>query len=189
MGMIVGGCSDIGGDMKRFTISSVLAVVTASVFVAAPSALAQTTTFQASFMEVAGRAAAHPCPAGADEFLLCGTGTVAGFGEATSLTELVSFENFDPDTNCADVVWRRTITLEDGSTLTLIETGVVCFPGNSFNAPGSNQSFGNPFRFEGTFTIVGGTGNFAGATGTGTSNIRAAGDQGHSRLSGSITLG
>ena len=175
--------------MNRFTTSIVLTFVTASVFVAAPSALAQTTTFQASFKEGFGRATAHPCPGADVELLMCGTGTVAGFGEATSLTELVSFEDLDPDTNCADVVWRRTITLEDGSTLTLIETGVVCFPGESTNAPGSLQSFGNPFRFEGTFMIVGGTGIFAGATGTGTSEIRTAGDQGHSRLSGSITLG
>jgi hypothetical protein len=174
--------------MKRFAISTVLAVVTASVFVAAPGALAQTTTLQASFKESFGRARAHPCPAGADEFLLCGTGTVAGFGEATSVTELVSIGDIDPETNCADVVWRRTITLEDGSTLTLIESGVVCFPGESVNSSSAGHSFGNPFRFEGTFTIVGGTGIFAGATGTGTSRIRTAGDQGHSRLSGTITL-
>jgi hypothetical protein len=174
--------------MKRFTVLATLAVVTASVFVAAPGATAQTTTFQASFKEGFGRATAHPCLAAPGELLLCGTGTVVGFGEATSRTELVSFENFDPETSCADIELRRTITLEDGSTLILLESGVICWPGNSTNAPGAMKSFGNPFQFEGTFTIVGGTGVFEGATGTGTSEIRTAGDAGHSTLSGTITL-
>ena len=83
---------------------------------------------------------------------------------------------------------RRTITLEDGSTLVLMETGTVCFPGKSTLAPGAAKSFGNPFNIEATFTIVAGTGVFAGAQGSGTDVIKAAGDTGHSRLSGSITL-
>jgi hypothetical protein len=128
-----------------------------------------------------------PCPT-TELFSFCGTGTITGFGEASSLTEVVSFENFDPAISCADVVLRRTITLEDGSTLVLMETGTVCFPGKSTLAPGTAKSFGNPFNIEATFTIVTGTGVFAGAQGTGTDVIKAAGDTGHSRLSGSITL-
>ena len=99
---------------------------------------------------------------------------------ATSVTEVVIFENFDPATSCADVVLRRTITLEDGSTLVLMETGTVCFPGKSTLAPGAAKSFGNPFNIEATFTIVAGTGVFAGAQGSGTDVIKAAGDTGHS---------
>ena len=89
-----------------------------------------------------GRAKAHPCPT-TELFSFCGTGTITGFGEATSVTEVVIFENFDPATSCADVVLRRTITLEDGSTLVLMETGTVCFPGKSTLAPGAAKSFGN----------------------------------------------
>jgi hypothetical protein len=69
-----------------------------------------------------------------------------------------------------------------------METGIACFPGKSTLAPGAAKSFGNPFNIEATFTIVTGTGVFAGAQGSGTDLSKAAGDTGHSRLSGSITL-
>jgi hypothetical protein len=69
-----------------------------------------------------------------------------------------------------------------------METGTVCFSGKSALAPGAAKSFGNPFNLEETFTIVTGTGVFAGAQGSGTGVITAAGDAGHSTLSGSITL-
>jgi hypothetical protein len=172
--------------MRRFALVLCLSLV--SLVVASPAMAATTThAFEARFNEGFGRATAHPCPT-TELFSFCGTGTITGFGEATSLTEVVSFENFDPVTSCADVVLRRTITLEDGSTLVLMETGTVCFPGKSTLAPGTAKSFGNPFNIEATFTIVTGTGVFAGAQGSGTDVIKAAGDTGHSRLSGSITL-
>jgi hypothetical protein len=120
-------------------------------------------------------------------FTLCGEGTVAGFGAATSTLDIVSFEPI-VGTNCADITLARVITLADGSALNLDEEGVVCFPGNSFLAPGSLRSFGNPGTFEGTYTVSGGTGVFAGASGTGSSTFKAAGDAGHSFLSGSLTL-
>jgi hypothetical protein len=146
-------------------------------------AWAQTTvSFQAQFKEAFGRAASKPC-----EHFLCGRGVVDGFGKATSTLDVTSFEPIE-DTNCADITLQRVITLSDGSTLQVDEEGVVCFPGNSFFAPGAQRSFGNPGTFEGTFTVTEGTGVFSGAEGTGSSRFRAAGDAGHSSLSGTITL-
>jgi hypothetical protein len=78
--------------------------------------------------------------------------------------------------------------LSDGSTLATEETGTVCFPGSSFGTRGSFVSFGNPASFEGTYTIVRGTGVFRGARGTGTSTFANAGDAGRASLSGTITL-
>src|ERR687898_191018 len=172
--------------MRRCALVLCLSLV--SLVVASPAMAATTThAFEARFNEGFGRATAHPCPT-TELFSFCGTGTIAGFGDATSLTEVVSFENFDPETSCADVVLRRTITLADGSSLVLMETGTVCFPGKSSLAPGSAKSFGNPFRIEATFTIVSGTGVLEGAQGRGTDVIMTAGDTGHSQLSGLITL-
>jgi hypothetical protein len=151
-----------------------------------PATAATTMSFSAEFRETFGRAKAHACPPDA---FLCGTGTVSGFGEAT---ETVVLTFFDPEsaaaTGCSPLTLTRTITLSDGSTLVTEETGTVCFPGSTFGTPGSLVSFGNPASFEGTYTIVRGTGVFRGARGTGTSTFTNAGDAGHASLSGTITL-
>jgi hypothetical protein len=185
---LIAGESRKEQSMRKLAIAIGLVATVLTVTVAGAPAMAATTqAFEAGFNEGFGGATAHPCPT-TEVFSWCGTGTITGFGEATSLVELVSFENFDPATSCADVVLRRTITLEDGSTLVLMETGTVCFPGKSTFAPGQTKSFGNPLNIEATFTIVTGTGVFAGAQGSGTDVIKGAGDAGHSELSGSITL-
>jgi hypothetical protein len=154
----------------------------ASIVVAALPASAQTTVaFNAEFKETFGRA--KPC-----SHFLCGVGTVAGYGSATSTFDVTDFAPID-STNCADLEAVRVITLvSDGSTLTLDETGTVCFPGQSFFAPGTEVSFGNPAKIETTWTVDGGTGAFSGATGSGTDSDMNAGDQGHSTLTGTLTL-
>jgi hypothetical protein len=169
--------------MRRFAL--VVGLMLLSLVVASPAMAATTQAFEAGFNEGFGQATAHPCPL-TENFSWCGTGTITGFGEATSFAEVLSF-NLDPGAFCGDVVFRRTITLEDGSTLVLMETGTVCFPGKSALAP-DTKSFGNPYNVEATFTIVTGTGVFAGAHGGGTDAIKAAGDASKSTLSGSITL-
>jgi hypothetical protein len=167
--------------MRRILLP--LATVLAMALWPAVTAAASTTqSFEAQFKETFGRAASKPC-----QHFFCGEGTVQGFGEATSTLDLVRFEPIE-GTNCGEVTFARTITLADGSTLDLIEEGTVCFPGNSTFAPGAQQSFGNPFEFQGTYTIRRGTGVFKGAKGTGSSTIKSAGDSGHSTLSGTITL-
>jgi len=114
---------------------------------------------------------------------------VTGYGAATSVFDLTDFAPID-DTNCGDVSAVRTITLvSDGSTLELTEVGTACFPGKSPFAPGAQKSFGNPGTIRTTFTVTGGTGVFAGATGSGTdTDGPVAGDAGHASLSGTLTL-
>jgi hypothetical protein len=152
---------------------------------AAPAVPAQSTSFEASFQEFAGRSVPHPCSA---PFLVCGTGKVAGFGSATSTFEILTFD-LDPATACGETTFRYTIMLSSGAgTLILTGDGTVCFPGNSFFAPGAMKSFGNPFQLGFTWTVTGGTGVFAGATGSGTGMTKGAGESGHTILSGTITL-
>jgi hypothetical protein len=168
--------------MWRRILLPVGVLLAVALWPAAPVGAVTTLSFQAEFKETFGRAASKPC-----QHFLCGEGTVQGFGEATSTLDIVRFEPME-GTNCADITLARTITVGDGSTLNLIEEGIVCFPGSSFFAPGARKSFGNPGEFEGTYTIKRGTGVFRGAKGTGSSRFTAAGDTGHSTLSGSITL-
>jgi hypothetical protein len=154
-----------------------------SLLVEAPAHAATTSAFKASFKETFGRAHSKPC-----EHFLCGTGTVAGYDEATSVFDITDFVPIG-DTNCADLSAVRTITLvSDGSTLELDEVGTVCFPGSSSFAPGAKKSFGNPGTIDTTFTVSGGTGLFEGATGSGTDRDMPAGDAGHASLSGTLTL-
>jgi hypothetical protein len=165
-------------------LALVVAVAAASLLVVAAPASADPIPFQANFQEFFGKSAAHPCQGA----FACGTGTVAGFGEATSTLNVLDFSGFDPETGCATATAERVITLEDGSTLTLRETQTVCTPGRSTFAPGALRSFGNPVFLTSTFTVVGGTGVFAGATGSGTTTMRLAGESGHSRLSGTLDV-
>jgi hypothetical protein len=171
--------------MRLLTVLACL--VLSALVLAVPTTAARTTvSFEAKFNETFGRATAHQCPP-TETFSFCGEGTVAGFGRATTLSELQSFSGLD-ESGCGEAVFRRTITFEDGSTLVLLESGTVCFPGESASAPGSLKSFGNPFTFEGNFEVIRGTGTFKGATGTGTVVTRSAGDTGSSTLSGTLTL-
>jgi hypothetical protein len=170
-----------GATMQR----RVLLAAALLALVAVPAAAAQTVSLEASFKESFGRADAHPCPLA----FACGRGEVEGFGAATSTFEILSFENLDPETSCGDATIRYTITLTSGAgTLVLTETGVACFPGKSPLAPGSLKSFGNPSTLTATWTVTGGTGVFAGASGSGSSTAHFAGDAGQSTLSGTITL-
>lgn len=158
-------------------------IVAAGLVSLAPAASARTTkSFGAAFQETFGRATPTPCA-----HFLCGTGTVTGYGSATSILDITSFQ--PTSESCADISLARTITLvADGSTVNLVETGVVCFPGSSFTSPGALVSFGNPGQFNGSYSIKNGSGVFRGAQGTGVSSFQAAGDTGHSSLSGTISL-
>jgi hypothetical protein len=160
------------------------AAMAVSLLLAASANAATTSAFDASFKETFGRAhSKQPC-----EHFLCGAGTVAGYGAATSVFDITDFAPIG-DTNCADLSAVRTITLvSDNSTLELDEVGTVCFPGNSSFAPGAQKSFGNPGMIETTFTVSDGTGVFEGATGSGTDTDMPAGDAGHASLSGTLTL-
>ena len=123
----------------------IVGIVGAVLALASPVSALTVQPLQAEFKETFGRAVPRPC-----EHFLCGTGTVQGFGGATSVFDITSFEPVEGYELSTE--GRRVITLVgDDSTLTLEEDGVVCFPGRSFFTHGSQVSFGNPARFEGTF--------------------------------------
>jgi hypothetical protein len=68
-------------------------------------------------------------------------------------------------------------TLADGSTLTtLLEFASDSVPGRSGEAAGTLQSFGNPATLVFDALVVGGTGQFAGASGSGTATLDLAGN-------------
>jgi hypothetical protein len=67
---------------------------------------------------------------------------------------------------CAPATGTAVLTMPGLGTLTKSETGTVCEVG----ATGANV----PHTFDGTFTVTGGTGLFAGATGAGTATFAQA---------------
>jgi hypothetical protein len=114
------------------------------------------------------------CPLQLDQFL-CGHGQVIPYGQAT---ETIVFGACGAEPEC-DV---RTINLAGGS-LTLEETlsNAIC--------PGACQP--NPSEpFSGTLTdvVAGGTGDFSGASGNLSGEVRSAGGVAVIKLSGTITL-
>ena len=137
--------------LPRFALA--LAALVASLICAAPGSAQTTLSYRVTFVENAGGQAT--CPPGTS----CGTANIAGVGHLT--TQMVVFNACGPNCNL------RTITFEDGSTL-LIQESIVntISPGSSSNA-GANA----PLFFEISQTIVGGTGIFAGATGSGTGRV------------------
>lgn len=169
--------------MRRVTQLFVVGLAAATVFAAFPASAKTSVAFSAEFKETFGRASSKPC-----NHFLCGVGTVAGYGSATSAFDVTDFAPIE-GTNCADLEAIRVITLvSDGSTLTLDEVGTVCFPGQSFFTNGSQVSFGNPADVETTWTVDRGTGVFRNAKGSGTDSGQNGGDQGHSSLTGTLTL-
>jgi hypothetical protein len=168
--------------MRKFLVTAILCTGLLAV-VAAPASASTTSTFQATFQRHFGAGVA-PLPCDVD---ICSTGTVAGYGEATVRTTITSITRI-PGTDCTYFTATSTITLTDGSTLTYEASATRCPVGNSHEAPGSLVSYGNPWSATGTFTITGGTGVFAGASGSGTFIDYFAGDVEVAVLSGTITL-
>ena len=165
--------------MKRLAM-----VITSGLFLltlATPALAASTTTFRAVIHEDFGRrASSEPCFAVGDDFACPGSGTVQGYGQVTSV---ILF----PSDGSALV---RTLTFGDGSTLITNETGLTFtrLPGKAYLAPGAAVSYGNPGFDHFAWVIVGGTGRFAGATGSGEWLNVLAGDTIVIKFSGVLTL-
>jgi hypothetical protein len=137
--------------MKLVRLAFALASLAVMLVLAAP-ATASTQTYHATFVEVGGA-----IPGGS-----CGSATISQLGHVAF--QCVAFDACGP--NCE----VRTITFDDGSTLVIQESTVgVISPGNS-GAAGTNA----PQFLEITQTIVGGTGRFEGATGSGTGRVNLA---------------
>jgi len=137
--------------MKLLRLTLAAAALGVLLVFAAP-ATASTQTYHATFVEIGGA-----IPGGS-----CGSATISGLGHVAN--QCVAFDACGP--NCE----VRTITFDDGSSLVIHESIVgMISPGNS-SAAGPNA----PLFLEITQTIVGGTGRFAGATGSGTGRVNLA---------------
>jgi hypothetical protein len=137
-----------------------------------------TVAFQATFPEQFGGPNHSPfsCAPGTS----CGSGQVTGLGQAQNV---IVFGACGP--NCS----VRTLTFSDGSTIVLHESfSNFQTPGNSGNAPGQLVGYGNPFTLDLSDTIVGGTGRFAGASGTASGQVTQAGGTAIIKLSGTVTF-
>lgn len=138
--------------MKLLRIAVLSSTLVALLALAAPAAATTTEKYHATFVEVGGAV-----PGGS-----CGSATISQLGHVAN--QCVAFDACGP--NCE----VRTITFDDGSTLVIHESIVgVISPGGS-SAAGANA----PLFLEITQTIVGGTGRFAGATGSGTGRVNLA---------------
>ena len=129
------------------------------------------------------------CPDGAT---LCGTASIAGYGNAEYRWFLGGTGK--PSGSCGhlsrlfDYDAIVMFTLPDGSKLKLHEMGTLCAPGNSFPTGGPN-SYGNPQSFNAHWQVVLATGKFAGLTGSGTSSGAFAGAAIGAQYHGTLTTG
>lgn len=172
--------------VRRFVAALALAMGVLLAF--APSASAGSDSLDAQFRIFFGKSTAHRCSS--PEIFLCGVGTVEGYGSATTTIIVSDSGGFDAATGCFVLTFQEDIVLADGSgTLTLQETGSLCYPtaaAGSARGAVSGRSFGNPTSGTLTYTVSGGSGVFAGASGTGTVEFFAAGEVGTKTVSGSI---
>jgi hypothetical protein len=165
--------------MRRLVI--LLAALSTSAALAATGSASTSQRFQATFVDIYSQ-----CPTSPPTLVFCGDGTVIGFGAASSTADLTGppFLVPIPGTDCFALTAVRDITLADGDSLTIAETGTKCPSSDTAGQHGR----GNPYTVAKTFTIAGGNGIFAGATGSGTDVNRSAGNSQVSVLAGTITL-
>ena len=132
--------------MRKVVLLAVLAI--AGLIAMAPAAQAQTQPFSASF-KGKQRHNDPPCAAG----VLCGSGSISGFGDATYSALPVSLGPVAG--SCQPLTALVFIDLSNGQgSLTLLADGAVCYPGKSHDAPGSLHSFGNPARIDATYEVT-----------------------------------
>ncbi len=166
--------------MRKVVLLTALAIV--GLIAMAPAAQAQTQPFSASF-KGNQRLKEPPCATG----VLCGSGSISGFGDATYSALPVSLGPVAG--SCQPLTALVFIDLSNGQgSLTLLAQGELCSPGNSQNAPGALHSFGNPLRIDATYEVTDGTGVFDGAGGNGVAALRTAGAQNQLTLSGVLDL-
>jgi hypothetical protein len=141
--------------MKVMTF--IIALVALAALGALPASAADTSAFRAELHDNL------TCPVGFD---LCGKGELNGFGTVTTTLTFTGFAR-GPG-NCATLAAERVMKLDsDGSSIVLAVEGTLCPQGGAGgHAPGIGQ---------GTFTVVGGTGRFAGASGAGSLSVQATG--------------
>jgi hypothetical protein len=160
--------------MRR--ISALVLLSLLAMTIAAPVSAVTTIPVSALIKENFERAPSNePCVLVEEPFsFTCfGRGNAGRFGPITSVVVFT------------ETATTRTITLRDGSTVTLSEVypeSEFFTPGNSANAPGAFVSFGNPLFGAGTWTVM------AGATGSGTIKQLLAGNTIQIWFDGTLTL-
>jgi hypothetical protein len=138
--------------MKLLRLACLFAALVVLLTLSATATAATTITYHATFVEVGGAVAGGSC----------GSATISEVGHVAH--QCVTFDACGP--NCE----VRAITFDDGSTLVIHESIVdVISPGQSYAAAANA-----PIFFQITQTIAGGTGRFAGATGSGTGRVNLA---------------
>lgn len=165
------------GTMKRVLmpmLATAAALLLSPAF-ASPAVAATTTSVSMTLVEAVAPGASAGCTVLANGTGLCGRGEVIPYGQAT---EIVLFNGGCGGNNC----FIHTITLAGGEiTLTTAES--------SRNCPGVCQpNPGDPFSATLTAVVVGGTGQFAAASGTLSGSVTHAGAVAVVKLSGTITL-
>ena len=171
--------------MKGLLLSS---VVVAAVGILASPASAATTAIDGHFKETYPKKTDPPnCFTGAP----CGLGHLRGLGQGAETFVFESSDGFDAN-GCETFHGTTTIALNDAqqSFFQIAETDKQCSPGKSHESPGQHRSFGNPFSFTGTWSVLPGTGtgifaNVCGGSGKSSGNF--AGSVGAVEYSGSVT--
>jgi hypothetical protein len=169
---------------KMFGVIAVRLVIgapTALLVLATPSLADTVADFHATFIEPAGGPVHSPfeCPPGSS----CGTANLGLLGHGSSVVVFGAC-----GVNCS----IRTITLVDGSQLVIFEYGDLA----AFTSPGNAGQHGytafglpgNPQFLAITLNIMGGTGQFDGASGAATGTVKVAGGVGIITVTGAIVL-
>jgi hypothetical protein len=168
-----------GAFTRYLILLPALVVAVSLLFTGAASAQ---TTFQAD-VTATSPLPAGPCSNGA---FYCGTANIAGYGTASWNFYLTGYTI--SQTSCGSTYTATTgLTLADGSTLVLNESGPICGPGKDAAGYFSEgpKAYGHPNYPYGTWTVdtADSTGQFAGLAGSGTDALHAAG----AHASGSYT--
>jgi hypothetical protein len=162
--------------LALFAIGAVLAV-------AAPALAETTMSYEATYVEPVGGPNQSPfsCAPGHS----CGSASISGIGHTDN--QVVDFNA------CGFGCHIRNVYFDDGTLLIRVEDQPSGF---AFTSPGNSGSNGylgfpvggNPQFLDIKETIVGGTGRYAGATGSGSGQVSLHGGVAIGKTSGTITL-
>jgi ABC-type amino acid transport substrate-binding protein len=163
-------------------VALTLAAAVAALAAAAPAA-AGTVGYEATYVEPVG--GPNQSPFSCSPGRTCGSASISGIGHT---------DNYYATFNvCGFGCHVRTITFDDGVLLIRVEDQPSGF---AFTSPGNsgNNGYlgfpvgGNPQFLDVKETIIGGSGRFAGASGSGAGTVELHGGVAIGKTSGTITL-
>ena len=153
---------------------SLLVLLATTVVLGSTAASAAAQTLDIPFRAALTKPAGPIC----GEAIFCAPVSVPGYGEGTLAFTDETFEQISR--SCAEVTGTTRIDFVDADIdpIVMSESGLVCFPGNSFNAPGAFHSYGNPFHQTSTVLVEDGPAELIGLTGTSDVSLAGAGLRG-----------